>query len=477
MQDQSQEEPVFHIESLNHDGLGVTHREDQKVLFIEGALPFEQVHAKIRRRKASWESGEATTILHESSQRAQPRCPHFGLHKGACGGCKLQHLEPAAQVAVKQRGLEDQLQHLGKVTPARILPPIHGPYWGYRHRARMSVRYVHKKNDVLIGFHERASRYLADMDSCAVLPPALSDLLLPLRALIMGMDARQTLPQIEVAYGENTLALVLRHMEPLSDGDLGKLRAFASAESLPHARIEWWLQPKGPDTVHLLDADAPSQLHYKLSEFGLVMPFKPTDFTQVNPQVNQVMVSRALRLLQAQPDERVIDWFCGLGNFTLALATQAGSVFGVEGSATLVARAESNAKIALENHPSGARAEQVSFAERNLFEMTGDMLIADGAADRWLIDPPRDGADALCKALATIRQDPELRAKAQQANWQPPKRIVYVSCKPSTLARDAATLVHEAGYRCSAAGVMNMFPHTAHTESMAVFDLVANWEL
>ena len=406
----------------------------------------------------------------ESSLRVAPRCPHFGLHQGACGGCKMQHLEASAQVAVKQRALEDNLWHLGKVRPEVILRAIEGPAWGYRYRARLSVRYVQKKNEVLIGFHERKSRYVADMRECHVLPPHVSALLLPLRALIMGLEARETCPQIELAAGDEITALVLRHLEPLSDGDRQQLRDFGARHG-----IQWWLQPKGPDTVHRLEEGGPP-LAYALPEFGIAMPFKPTDFTQVNPHINRVLVTRALRLLDARKDERVIDWFCGLGNFTLPIATQAGQVLGVEGSAALVARARQNCEQNQASAPAHQALAATEFAARNLFDMTAAQLVADGTADRWLVDPPREGAFALVKALAAIHQ---ARIGAEDAEplppgaegWQPPRRIVYVSCNPATLARDAGLLVHQAGYRCSAAGVVNMFPHTAHVESMAVFDL------
>jgi 23S rRNA (uracil1939-C5)-methyltransferase len=366
----------------------------------------------------------------------------------------MQHLHPASQVAIKQRVLEDDLWHLGKVRPQTVLRPIEGPSWGYRWRARFSVRHVRKKGAVLVGFHERKSRYVADIRECHVVPKHVSDLLLPLRALIGAMDAIETVPQIELACGDEVTALVLRHLEPLSEGDLGKLRAFARE----HQGVQWWLQPKGPDTVRLLDEGGP-ELAYALPEFGIRMPFRPTDFTQVNPHINRVLVSRALRLLDAQPDERVIDWFCGLGNFTLPIATQAREVLGIEGSEALVQRARENRE---RNEPRG-RAE---FAARNLFEMTPAQLVADGTAQRWLVDPPREGAFALAKALADLHQDPLLRGE-----WTPPSRIVYVSCNPATLARDAGLLVHQAGYACTAAGVVNMFPHTAHVESIAVFDL------
>lgn len=446
------------VESLDIDAQGIAHRPDGKVVFIEGALPFEQVSVSIHRKKNNWEAGTTTAIHRESSQRVRPGCPNFGLHAGACGGCKMQHLHPAAQVAIKQRVLEDNLWHLGKVRADTVLRPIEGPTWGYRYRARLSVRHVHKKGEVLIGFHERKSRYVADMRVCPVLPPHVSLMLEPLRELIFGMDARETCPQIELACGDTVTALVLRHLEPLSEEDQARLRAFAQQHG-----VQWWLQAKGPDTVRLLDPDS-EPLSYALPEFGITMPFRPTDFTQVNPAINRVLVSRALRLLDARAHERVIDWFCGLGNFTLPIATSAGSVLGIEGSEALVARAREN--LALNTAGRAWPLASTGFAARNLFEMTPGLLVADGTADKWLVDPPREGAFALAKSLADLHQQPDLRGP-----WLPPKRIVYVSCNPATLARDAGLLVHQAGYRCVAAGAVNMFPHTAHVESMAVFEL------
>ncbi|MDM0046340.1 23S rRNA (uracil(1939)-C(5))-methyltransferase RlmD [Variovorax dokdonensis] len=462
------------VESLDLEAQGVTHRADGKVIFIEGALPFEEVRYKRLRAKNNWEQGELTELRSESSQRVRPGCQHFGLHSGACGGCKMQHLDATAQVAVKQRALEDQLWHLGKVKAESLLRPLQGPAWHYRYRARLSVRHVVKKGAVLIGFHERKSRYIADMKTCPVLPSRVSDMLLPLRGLIASMDARDTCPQIELACGDapgstelGVIALVLRHLEPLSAADIDRLTAFAAE----HAGVQWWLQPKGPDTAHLLDAQS-AALAYELPDFGVRMPFKPTDFTQVNPSINRVLVSRALRLLDVRTGERVIDWFCGLGNFTLPLATRAAAVLGIEGSDTLVARAtencEANRRVAKE---SGRYfSDDVAFVTRNLFEMTPEQLVQDGAADRWLVDPPREGAFALAKALAELHQQ-QLAATPAPHGWTPPRRIVYVSCNPATLARDAGLLVHQAGYRCTHAGVVNMFPHTAHVESMAVFDL------
>ena len=449
----TQQSEWLKVESLDLEAQGVAHNTEGKVVFIEGALPSEEVQVTVGRKKNNWEQGTLVAMRRESSQRVVPGCPNFGLHAGACGGCKMQHLHTGAQVAVKQRVVEDNLWHLGKVKPETLLRPIEGPAWGYRYRARFSVRYVAKKGQVLIGFHERKSRYVADMQVCKVVPAVVSDMLMPLRELIASMAERDRLPQIELAMGEQVIALVLRHLNPLPDSDLAKLREFATA----HPGVQWWLQPKGPDTVKLLDEGGP-ELAYTLPEFGVVMPFKPTDFTQVNPHINTVLVGRALRLLQVRKDERVIDWFCGLGNFTLPLATQAREVLGIEGSETLVQRSRENAK-------RNGLDSNTAFVARNLFEMTPDLLAADGVADKWLVDPPREGAFALAKAVADIAQDPSLAP-----GWTPPQRIVYVSCNPATLARDAGLLVNVAGYRCTAASAVNMFPHTAHVESIAVFE-------
>ena len=442
------------VDAIDLEAQGVARNAEGKVVFIEGALPGEEVQVQVGRRKNAWEQGTLIALRHESPLRARPGCPHFGLHAGACGGCKMQHLDASAQVAVKQRVLEDNLAHLAKVRPERLLRPIEGPTWGYRYRARLSVRYVARKGTVLVGFHERKSRYVADMQVCPVLPPDVSGLLMPLRALVGTMDQRDRLPQLELAVGDGpegrVVALVLRHLEPLTEADLTRLRAFSASHG-----VQWWLQPKGPDTVHLLDEGGP-RLGYTLPEYGITMPFKPTDFTQVNPQINTVLVGRAVRLLDPQRHERVIDWFCGLGNFTLPIATGAREVLGLEGSETLVARARENAAL-------NGLAGCADFAARNLFELTPDDLVALGLADKWLIDPPREGAFALAKAVADLAQAP-------RPDWSPPARIVYVSCNPATLARDAGLLVHQAGYRCVAAGAVNMFPHTAHVESMAVFE-------
>jgi len=423
---------------------------DGKVVFIEGALPGERVQVSVSRRKNQWEQGALSALQSESSQRVTPRCPHFGQHAQACGGCKMQHLQPVAQVAAKQRALEDNLRHLAKVVPGRMLRPLQGPPWGYRLRARLSVRHVAKKGTVLVGFHERKSRYVADMTQCAVLPARVSALLPQLRELIGSMAARDRLPQIELAMGDEVCALVLRHLDPLGAADRERLRQFGAAHG-----VLWWLQPGGPDTALPLGAGGDA-LCYRLPEFGLTMRFRPTDFTQVNLAINRVLVSQAVRYLDPSADDRVIDWFCGLGNFTLALARRAGAVLGIEGSEALVQRARGNAA-------ANGLEHAASFVARNLFDLSADDLLALPQAQRWLIDPPREGAFALAKAAADLVQ-------SAGAGWQPPRRIVYVSCNPATLARDAGLLVHQAGYECSLAGVIDMFPHTAHVESLAVFD-------
>ena len=444
----TQDNEWLKVESLDMEAQGVAHRADGKVVFVDGALPGEEVRVSVLRRKNQWEQAQMLERRSESPLRTSPGCRYFGL----CGGCAMQHVDASAQVAIKQRTLEDNLWHLGKVRPASLQRAIHGPAWGYRFRARLSVRHVQKKGTVLIGFHEKKSRYVADMTSCSILPGRVSALLLPLRALIMEMDQRDRIPQLELAMGDEVLALVLRHLEPLSEPDRARLAAFGQTH-----QVQWWLQPKGPDTVHRLDDSGPP-LSYSLPEFGVQMPFKPTDFTQVNLGINRVLVARALRFLQAQAHERVIDWFCGLGNFTLPLATQAREVLGVEGSETLVARARENAAL-------NGLSRKTRFGASNLFEISVAELTGYGTADKWLIDPPREGAFALAKVLAELHQDPALAS-----GWSPPGRIVYVSCNPATLARDAGLLVHQAGYACTSAGVINMFPHTAHVESIAVFD-------
>ena len=431
---------VLQVESLDLEARGVA-RHEGKVVFIEGALASERVTANIFRRKPSFDIGRVQVIVRESSQRVKPRCEHFGV----CGGCVMQHLDPTAQVASKQRVLEDNLAHIGNVQPEQMLPPLHGPTWGYRYRARLSVRWVAKKGTVLVGFQERKSSFVADIKTCHVLPPHVAALLVPLRGLIMALSAPDRFAQIEVCVGDAVTVLVLRHLDPLSADEITTLRTFAAQH-----HIQWWLQSKGPDTVKPLEPEDEHKLGYSLPEFGLRMPYRPTDFTQVNHQINRVLVSRALSLLEVQPNDRVADMFCGLGNFTLPLATKCQEVVGVEGSATLTERAQQAA--------AQAGISNAIFQTLNLFEVDQSWLQSLGRIDRMLIDPPREGAYALVQAIAAI------------ALPERPVRIVYVSCNPATLARDAQVIVHEAGYHLRSAGAINMFPHTSHIESIAVFE-------
>ena len=446
---------TIQIKSLDAEGRGVGHLSNEdgtpgKVVFVEGALPGEVVHFETVKRKSKWELAKMLSLFKESPVRTQPGCPHFGV----CGGCSMQHLEPSAQVAMKQRVLEDNLWHIGRVKPERMLRPIYGPYWGYRFRARLSVNYVPKKGGILVGFRERQSRYVVDMKECHVLPRHISDMLVPLRHLVESLSVMREVPQIEVAIGsegkELITALLLRIMAPLTADDESKLKRFADEHG-----VQWWLQTKGPDTITLFYPEN-NGLKYVLPEFQVEMPFKPNDFTQVNHHINQVLVSRALRLLDIGKDDRVADLFCGLGNFSMPIARLAKEVIGIEGSETLTRRAQENAIL---NGLEG----KTRFSTSNLFEMTAENWVGLGQFDRILIDPPRDGAAAVCQAIADL-DEKHTRYK--------PKRIVYVSCNPSTLARDAGILVTEGGYRLKMAGVINMFPHTSHVESMAVFDLI-----
>ncbi len=429
--------PVVDILSLDHEGHGVA-RIDGKVTFVDGALAGERAEIAVYRKHAKYNSANAVGILKASAQRADPQCRYFGR----CGGCSMQHLEAGAQVAAKQRVLEENLARIGKVTPELILRALHGPAWHYRHRARLSVRRVDKKGGILVGFHEKRSSFIADMNGCEVLTPDVSALIRPLRDLILGLSNSDRIPQIEIAAGERITVLVFRLLEPWTDEDAVRIRAFAERHG-----IQIWEQRKGPETARpFWPLDTP-ELGYSLPEFDLVMPFRPTEFTQVNTAINRALVSRALRLLAPRPGERIVDLFCGLGNFTLPIARSGAAVHGIEGSEELVARARENA---LRN-----RLPNATFAEDNLFEMTPEKFAALGPIDKLLIDPPRSGAIEVVKALPDEGR---------------PHRIVYVSCDPATLARDAEVLVHVKGYRLRAAGVANMFPHTAHVESIALFE-------
>lgn len=427
------------IESLDHEGRGIAHVEG-KAVFIDGALPGERVRYTSFRSKAKYENARADAILKASSQRVQPRCSQFGV----CGGCSMQHLEPGAQAAAKQRVLEDALWHIGRLRPEAILPPIIGPAWGYRRRARFTVRLVARKGGVLVGFHEKRSSYVADMDSCAILPAPISALLPGLKKLVTGLSIADRLPQIEVAAGDMPPVLVFRILQPLTALDETALRNFAEDHD-----VTIWLQPGGPDSAAPFHPAAAPQPFYRLPDYDVTLHFRPTDFTQVNHDVNRVLVRRALGLLDVQPGESIADMFCGLGNFTLPLARVGARVVGVEGSAALIARARENAA-------RNQLADHIDYHVANLFTVTPEMLADWGPFDKMLIDPPREGAVDLVKAL-------------DASDTGAPKRIVYVSCNPATLARDAAVLVHEQGYRLVSAGIANMFPHTSHIESIALF--------
>ena len=425
------------IESLDQEGRGIA-RRDGKVIFVEGALPGESVGIETYRKKPSFEVAVATAIRHESASRTTPGCAFFGL----CGGCSLQHMDARTQVAAKQRVLEDNLWHIGKVTPEQMLPAIHGPAWGYRHRARLTSRYVFKKGGALVGFHEKRSSYVADMRSCEVLPPRISALLMPLRELVSSLSIRARMPQIELAIADNADVLVMRNLDPLTAEDENRLRVFADAH-----RVVFYLQPKGPDTAQVFHPPDTGELYYTLPEFDVRITFQPTDFTQVNHSVNQVLVRRALNLLSPQPGERIADLFCGLGNFTLPIARSGAQVTGIEGSAGLIRRAQQNAQL-------NGLAGNAHFLTMDLFKIDAAQWAALAPFDKLLIDPPRDGAMELVKLIGA----------------DGPRRIVYVSCNPATLARDAEVLVAVHGYRLRAAGIVNMFPHTAHVESMALFE-------
>jgi 23S rRNA (uracil1939-C5)-methyltransferase len=432
--------PTAVIESLDHEGRGVAH-VDGKVVFIEGGLPGEEVEYAVYRHKPSYALAQASRIVSASSQRVTPRCRYFGT----CGGCSMQHLDPLAQAAVKQRVLEDALWHVGKLRAEIIYPAIHGPTWGYRDRARIGVRRVPSKGGVLIGFHQRRSSYISDMRSCDVLPPRISAMLPALHELIAGLSIADRLPQIEVAVGDVATVLVFRNLVALAPADEGALADFGAT----HA-VQIWLQPDNPDTAYRLFPQHAPELAYALPEFDVTINFRPTDFTQVNAPINRTLIRRAMRLLAPRPGERIADLFCGLGNFSLPIARGGATVIGVEGSDALVHRAADNA---VRNGLAGT----CEFHAANLFETTEDSLAALGPLDKMLIDPPREGAIAVVKALSPA---------------QSPRRIVYVSCNPATLARDAAVLVHDKGYTLRGAGIANMFPHTSHVESIALFERV-----
>ena len=429
--------PTATIESLDHEGRGIARSEEGKAVFIEGALPGERVDYEVTRSRPRYEQAQTTRVVRASAQRIEPRCAFFDH----CGGCSLQHMDGVAQAAIKQRVLEDALRHLGRLKPAVLYPAIVGSPWEYRYRARLSVRKLPKVG-VLVGFHEKRSSYIANMTSCEILPRRISALLPELRTLIGGLSIGDRIPKLEVAIGDSETVLVFRHLEKPDANDVAALRRFSD---LHHLQV--WLQPDGPDTAHLLHPAGAPGLTYALPEFGVTLAFRPNDFTQVNVHINRVLMRRAMALLNPRPGERIADLFCGLGNFSLPIASLGAEVIGVEGSDALVARAGENAAA------NGLDA-RCTFYAANLFEATEDSFAALGPLDKMLIDPPREGAVAVVKALGA----------------DAPRRIVYVSCNPATLARDAAVLIHEKGYRLEGAGIANMFPQTSHVESIALFE-------
>ena len=435
---------TIQIDSLDAEGRGVG-RLDGKVCFVANALPKEVVcEWKITRNKKNFIEMDALAIKKPASIRVSPHCPHFGV----CGGCSLQHIELSAQVAMKQRVLEDAFLHIGKVKPQKILPAVYGLKTGYRFRARMSVKYVAKKGGVLVGFHEKASPFVADMRECPNLPRHISALIVPLRQMINRLSIRDKLPQIEWAVGASVTIMAFRIMADLTENDKTILRQFINQYQSDTQPLQLWLQRGKPDTLAPFYPENMPMLSYRLPEFDLEMPYQPTEFTQVNHRVNEVMMSRAMALLQPTVGDKVADMFCGLGNFSLPIARHGAEVLGVEGSDALVHRAKQNAEL-------NGLSHLCSFQAANLFKESELDMQSWQKYNKWLIDPPRDGAFELLNALSGCLKSPQ--------------RIIYVSCKPATLARDAEVLQVK-GYTLMSAGVLNMFAHTAHVESIALFE-------
>ena len=424
------------IESLGHDGRGVTHL-DGKAVFIDGALPGEVVSFEYLSTRKKFDEGRVLEVRQASPDRVEPGCQHFGL----CGGCTLQHMDATAQILAKQQVLLDNLKHIGNVEPQAVLTPLTGPVWGYRTKARLGAKFVIKKDRLLVGFREKRNPYVADLSRCEVLHPSVGERFQELIEVIAALEAKARIPQIEVSVSEDTTALVFRHLDPLSESDLDTLKQFAIDQD-----IHVYLQPGGPDTIFPFWPEQ-SILSYHLPEQGIEIRFQPTDFTQVNTDINQQMVRRVLEMLALDQQDRVLDLFCGLGNFTLPMAQQARTVTGVEGDAGLVSRARENALL--------NNIENVTFHAADLAADAPDVAWAGGNYNKVLLDPPRCGAAEVMNTLGNIR----------------PQQIVYVSCHPGSLARDAGTLVNEMGYKLRSAGVMDMFPHTSHVESIALFEL------
>ncbi len=423
------------IESFSPEGRGVAHIEG-KVVFVDYALPGETVEFKYTRVSKNFDEGRAVKILKASPDRVEPICAHFGV----CGGCSLQHQSHQAQISSKQASLMQQFQHLAQVQPLNMLPPLLGPTRHYRQKARLGVKYVHKKGKVLVGFREKGNAFLADLLSCPVLHASVGNRLTELSELIMSMQARESVPQIEVAVSDEVTALVFRHLEEMCEADKMVLRQFAQQHEL-----QIMLQSGGPDTVTPLWPETPPSLSYMLREQGVSIEFQPNDFIQVNSEMNQAMVSMAIEMLELSAEDRVLDLFCGLGNFTLAMARHCAGVTGVEGGLSMVIKARENAH--------NNQVKNASFHAADLSTDISNEPWLGQSYDKILLDPPRSGAMEMLKYIGKLGA----------------KRIVYVSCNPATLARDTHTLVHEYGYVLQAAGVMDMFAHTAHVESIALF--------
>jgi 23S rRNA (uracil1939-C5)-methyltransferase len=423
------------ITDLSHDGRGVA-RIEGKTVFVAGALPGERALVRIGARHRSFDEARVETLLTRSPLRIEPRCPHFGL----CGGCALQHLPVAAQIQAKQRVLAENFERIGKVEPDRWLEPLVDAAWGYRRKGRLSVKWVAKKGKALVGFREENPRFVADLSVCHTLLPEIGQRIAAIGELMTSLDARSDIPQIEIAAGDATVALVFRHLKPLSEGDLEKLGAFGRTHS-----IAILLQAGGPDSVRPLWPER-VELSFRIADSDVDIAFEPLDFVQVNAGMNRRMIARAIELLDPSPTDRVLDLFCGLGNFTLPIARRAGAVVGVEGDAALLVRARAN-----------AAANGIANVEFAAADLAADQRGAPWATrdhDKLLLDPPRSGAAGVLEYLP--------RRSAFRA--------VYVSCHPGSLARDAGTLVQRHGFRLVAAGVMDMFPHTAHIESIALFE-------
>jgi len=423
------------ITDLSHDGRGVAHVAG-KTVFVSGALAGERVRARYAGKHRHYDEAIVEEVLSASGDRVAPRCAHFGV----CGGCALQHLDPAAQIAAKQRVLLENFERIGKVQPDSVLPPLTDTPWGYRRKGRLSVKFVEKKGRVLVGFRESNGRYVADIAHCDVLHPAVGGRIAALATLLESLDAKREIPQIEIAAGDDLVALIFRHLKPLSEQDTQALRAFGQANELAI-----YLQPGGIDSVApLWPADA--RLSFRLPNYDVELEFRPLDFIQVNAGMNRRMIDHALALLAPTPTDRVLDLFCGLGNFTLPLARRAAHVTGVEGDAGLVRRAQENA--------ARNKVENADFYSADLATDQRAAPWAKADYELLLLDPPRSGAAEILEYLPR---------KGVQ-------RVVYVSCHPGSLARDAATLVHRHGFALRSAGVMDMFPHTAHVESIALFE-------